>query len=149
MSDLVGLRGAVRGFEGRVQGCIGRDDNLPFNGIHFEIVGECPARKGTPAWVDVLVDGQRCRINPEICTFPWWRFFDCVCFAARYRNEFPNVTEGMAVMTFPPRPHPAAQDFVFGMILNRQLLLIDTKERALSHASNVLRDGHRRLGDVR
>lgn len=149
MSDLVGLRGAVGGFQGKVQGCIGRDAETPFQGIAFEIVGESPAVNDMPAWVDVLVDGQKCRINPAICQFPWWRFFDCVCYAARYRKDFPNVTDGMALLTFPPRPHPAAQDFVFGMAFNRQVLLIDTQQRALSYASNVIREGHRRLGGAR
>lgn len=130
--ELVGLKGEVFELDGRVAGCI------PPSGqpgvIRFEVLGEYPGQ--TPRWADMLVftkDGEErwTRINPEICTRPFWRLLDCVYAAAMTPwKEFSLASAGQhTAMWFPPQPHPEACLFVFTRAFNGKLLLIDTHDR--------------------
>ncbi len=59
-------RGLHAGWQGR--GFSIPPSGVP-NAIQFEILGEYAGQ--SPRWVDMLVDAEKCRINPEICEPPW------------------------------------------------------------------------------
>jgi hypothetical protein len=123
---LKGLKGEVFTLDGRIAG------SIPPSGvrdaIRFEILGEYAGQH--PRWLDMLVDGEKCRINPDSCKPPWFRLFDCVEAAKRRRRLFFRTKDARVSATwFPPRPHPNARLFAFMLAFNGEVLLIDTFER--------------------
>jgi hypothetical protein len=127
-----------------------RDGNVTFaippNGtqgaIRFEVIRIHPPGLNFPAWVDLRVNGNLCRINPDICQPPFHRLADCVWLAAREREKLPVLTVGSpgtmgcAKVTLPPHPHPEAQEFALwrGILRDNkgfevEAVMIDTMAR--------------------
>lgn len=105
---------------------------------------------GMPAWADVQVGDRKVRINPEIIQPPFHRLADCLWFASKSWDSFTQEKGSFNKLTFPPAPHPEAQDFAFQRCIlpdGIEVVLIDTWER-LKRLSERYRphDGQHRTG---
>lgn len=95
-----GLAGEVFDAGGRV--AISVPPNGAPDAIPFEVTWDYPASDEFPAWSDMLVNGEPCRILTEITRNPF-RLADCVAFAGRHRTSFPPPGAGhAAAMELPP-----------------------------------------------
>jgi len=123
--QLVGLTGEVFTSEGQIGFAI-PPAGVP-GAIRFEVLhvhGDIP---GTPAWADLQVGDRLVRINPDIIRPPFHRLADCLWFAFKDWDSF--TQKGFNKLTFPPAPHPNAQDFAFKRCLlpdGTEAVLVDT-----------------------
>ena len=151
LEHLIGLKGEAFKLDGRVAVAVPPMGNP--DAIQWEIGYAYPGTKEFPEWVDVTVNGQPCRINPEICEAPFLRLAECVVIVDTQRDMLPNIEQGTwASITLPPIPHPDAKVFVFaraifGGIL--EVVMIDTLERTQKYAVKPANDGQHRHGAAR
>jgi hypothetical protein len=132
---LVGLKGEVfKSPDGRIAGAIpplGVEGAIP-----FEILGEYPGQN--PPWADMLVAGNvKCRINPDICTPPYFRLYDCVFLAATQGHTLPHFEAGVWAKVELPPGQPGAQTFAFCRAFNGQVVMIELYQRLLKFSRNT------------
>jgi hypothetical protein len=155
----INLKGEVFDAGGKV-GCVVPPSSSPLPGrILFEVLGEYPPhpdwpRDGFPAWADMYVEKQPCRIAPEIVkNLP--RLADCVMVVSQYKDRLLSLPLREAIqVTMPSEGHPEAQTFLFwrdqmgGPGRKMTLIVIDTLGRARASTVQVrheIRDGQWRV----
>jgi hypothetical protein len=89
--------------------------------IKFELLNIHGPGVNFASIASLLVDGMTFEIDPELCKAPFDRLADCLMFAVRQRLNLPffptpgsnrNTITGIKA-TFPPPPHPEAEDYLF------------------------------------
>jgi hypothetical protein len=89
--------------------------------IKFELLNILGPGVNYPSWAEMSVEGLRCRVNPALCKAPYDRLADCLMFAVQQRlnlpprgmpGNAPGTITGIKA-TFPPPPHPQAEDYFF------------------------------------
>lgn len=142
--------GKVFPLDGRVAGMIGpKGMELPADPpakATFEILRITEATASTPAWTDLLVNGDiRMRVNPEIASHPFLRLFDAVAVVSQHFDRIPHQPE-VAVIALAGKKY----SFFRAMLPDGEVLLVDTHERLLKwrkpqHNDGLLRDGSWRI----
>lgn len=125
--------------------------------IPFAILGDYIATNAFPGWTDVVVGPEQaqvvCRVATEMAQAPFMRLADCLAFVHVNYRFLSGLTSHAVVRTFPPAPHPNAQEFIFwpAQIAGRTLVMIDLKSRYdqwnnKPNSPGLLHDGqHRRF----
>ncbi len=144
--QLVGLKGECWGDENGQIGLSVPPVGIHSDSIQWQIVEVHPVSGGSPAWADVVAGNRRIRINPDICQPPFLRLADCIWIARGLWQSLPTG-DNWAKLSFPPKPHPHSQEFVFQrfMLEGVEGVLIDTFERCKQfHHQAVVSDGQHR-----